>query len=236
VILSSRLLAPLIAAGFAGRGELMARLPSGSRGAVLTMAIDHGFYGAESDPARRAALFVDEIRTQITERDQPMILRRLVSKVSGRAGEKLEEVSSLFEQVDLSNQEREIMAGAIISSRMQSIPRDYDRDTERSEIQTVSRWLSEEVPEAAEGILSQALSNRERSYLRQAESSLAMIDRWDEATDQSLARVLSGRFPGELLDQAIERAERIQDPALKTETLRKLRLQAEESDTPTTGP
>lgn len=235
-MLSSRLLAPLIAAGSAGRGELMARLPSGSRGAVLTMAIDHGFHGAESDPAGRAALFVDEIRTQIPERDQPMVLRRLVSKVSGRAGEKLEEVSSLFEQVELSNQEREIMAAAVVSSRLQLVPLDYHRDMEKSEILTVSRWLSKEVFGAAEGILGQAVSNRERSYLRQAESSLTMIDRWDEATDQSLARVLSGRFPGELLDQAIERAERIQDPVLRIETLRKLRMQAEESGTPTTGP
>jgi RNA polymerase sigma-70 factor (ECF subfamily) len=234
--LTSRLLAPLIVAGVAGGGELMARFQSGSRGAVLTMAIDHGFRGAEADPAGRAAIFVDVLRDHAMERERPMILRRLAAKVGGRGGQDLEQVSRLFEQVDLSEQEREVMAGAIVSSRMQSIPWDYDRDTESLEIQTVSRWIFEEVPEAAEGIVSQAVADRERRYRRQAESSLAMIDRWDVATDQSLARVLNGRFPGELLDQAIKRAERIQDPALKIETLRKLRLQAEEPGTTTNGP
>jgi hypothetical protein len=174
-----------------------------------------------------AVSFLDVIRRHGEEKEQLTLLSHLADHVSRSPATPLGDTTSFFQSAGLAPEEREIMARRTAVSRLANPRGAYDPAKEQQDRSEIAIWLGEVSPDAADAILGEAVEAAARAKHDRAKSALEILRRQPAATDQSLVRLLGSHdFSGQL-EAAREQADRIQDPALKAATIRKLRQQGD---------
>jgi len=163
------------------------------------------------------------IREQVPEKDRAAALANLVGSLrwSGPSDD-LSDVSALFTAGRPTAEEREAIARAAVKQvlNVHRMPPDPARDARI--LADTRDWLRRELPASADEIFQEAAENALQNQIRRADDTLNKLRGQPDLPDAQLAETLTRENLTGRLEEAIELAGKIKDPARRAEVIRNL--------------
>ena len=229
--LHSALLGSLITAGSKHARDAILMVPESFRHSVVANGSDvparnMGMSCGDApqpDAARFAINFIPLLREFVPrEQERQQAMENLVFELDPGSVAGVDALGKVMDEADLSPAERRVFAESFAFRKI-GVYYNTTPSPDLAVLEAATRqWLERHIPEDATAILGKAKIDAYEEEMLQAGRQLDSIAGDPEINDWNLISKLNRNFHGEMIQRAIEQAERIKDPEKRAEVIRRL--------------